>query len=209
MATQEAEWSKKNVKKITVAATCGALASLLGISAAAAYLTGAVEAINPFTINTDLKVEITEPAFSTEAAANILPAQTVPKDPTITNAGSIPVYVAADVKIPVFTGSAMIEGVNTDMTNADLFSYAVNDGWEQDGEAQLKDGYRTYRYIYTSKLEPKASTKSIFDEVTLANLTQDAGISTTSVDISAYAIQSEGFTNAQEACAAYDASERA
>ncbi len=197
---------EKSVKRAAAAATCGALACLLGISAAAAYLTGTARAVNPFTINANLKVELTEPAFSSEAAANMLPAQTVAKDPTITNAGSIPVYIAADVKIPVFSGNALIEGVDTTLADADLFTFAVNDGWEQDGAPLLKDGYRTYRYIYEAELAPNASTKSIFDAVTLANFTQDAGITTTSIDVSAYAIQSEGFSDAHEACAAYGAS---
>lgn len=205
MTARTNESNEGSMKRIRAAAACGALACAIGVGTAAAYLTGWATAENPFTLDTDLKIELTEPSFMPSAAKDVKPMQTVAKDPTVANAGSVAAYVAADVKIPLFSGNAMIDGAPTPCTDAELFSYALNDGWKQVGEPRTADGYRTYRYIYDAELPAQAKTPSIFDAVTLANLTEDVGIQTTSIDITAYAIQAEGFADATEACAAYDA----
>lgn len=192
------------MKRIGAAITCGALACVLGAGTAAAYLTGAASMSNPFTLDTDLKIELTEPSFIADAAKGLKPLQSVSKDPTITNVGSVAAYVAADIKVPVFTGSAIVDGSLTQAVDADLFTYAVNDDWKLVGVPTVQDGFRTYRYIYDAELTAGAQTPSVFNAVTLANLTEDIGISETTLDVTAYAIQSEGFANATEACSAYD-----
>lgn len=204
MPEQTTAESKRGMKRIGSAVACGALACALGVGTAAAYLTGAVSVQNPFTLNTDLKIQLTEPSFSTEAAKNLKPLQTVAKDPTVTNSGSVDAYIAADVKVPLFSGSAIVDGKAQQVTNADLFTYALNSGWKQIGNAKDEGGFRTYRYIYDAELGSGEQAPSIFDAVTLANLTEDVGITETSLDVTAYAIQSEGFANATEACDAYD-----
>lgn len=205
MSEQTGTAPERSMKKIGAAAACGLLACTIGAGAAAAYLTGIATAENPFTLDTDLRIELAEPSFSPSAAKDLKPLQSVAKDPTITNTGSVPAYVAADVKVPVFSGSAIKDGAVVDLTDADLFSYALNSGWKQIGEAKVADGFRTYRYVYDAELTAGAKTSSVFDAVTLANLTEDVGISETTIDITAHAIQSEGFTNATDACSAYDA----
>ncbi len=198
----------RSMKRIGAAAACGLLACTIGAGAAAAYLTGIATAENPFTLDANLKIELSEPSFSAAAAKDLKPLQSVAKDPTITNTGSVTAYVAADVKVPVFSGSAIKDGTIAELTDADLFSYTVNNGWKQIGEAQLADGFRTYRYVYDAELAAGAKTPSVFDAVTVANLTEDVGISETTIDITAHAIQSEGFANATDACSAYDAQAR-
>lgn len=195
---------QRSLKRVPAAAACGALACVIGVGSAAAYLTGIATAENPFTIDTNLKISLTEPSFDPASAKDVAPMQTVAKDPTITTTGSVDAYVAADVKVPVFSGNSIVEGAIAQRADADLFSYATNDGWTRVGDPVLKDGFRTYRYVYDAKLAAGDATPSIFDGVTLANLTEDVGISDTTIDITAYAIQSEGFANAQEAQSAYD-----
>lgn len=204
MPEQNTADSKMSTKRVGGALVCGALACALGVGAAAAYLSGSATVKNPFTLDTNLKIELSEPSFSAEAAKDLKPLQTVAKDPLITNAGSVTAYVAADVKVPVFSGNALIDGVQTKVTDADLLTYSLNTGWKQVGATKLEDGFRTYRYIYDAELVAGAQTPSIFDAVTLANLTEDVGINETTLDVTAYAIQSEGFANATEACGAYD-----
>lgn len=190
--------------KIGIAATCGTLACTLGVGTAAAYLTGTATSTNPFTLDTNLKISLTEPSFVPASAQNVKPAQTVSKDPTITNTGSVPAYIAVDVKVPVFTGKAVQADKIAALTNADLFSYTTNTGWSQLGTPVIADGFRTYRYVYNNELAAGAQTSSLFNFVTLANLTEDVGITNTSIGITAYAIQSEGFASAAEASGAYD-----
>lgn len=204
MPEQTEAQPQRGMKRAGAAAACGALACALGVGTAAAYLTGFATTENPFTLDTDLKIELTEPSFTATAAKDVKPLQTVAKDPTIKNAGSVDAYVAIDVKVPVFTGGSLIDGAAGQRKDADLFTYAVNEGWKQAGEAKLEDGFRTYRYVHEGVLAAGAATPSLFDGVTLANLTEDVGISQTSIDVTAHAIQAEGFASAEEACAAYD-----
>lgn len=203
MPEQENASRRAGLKRIGGAAVCGALACTLGVGAAAAYLTGIATAENPFTLDTNLKIQLTEPSFSAAKAKNVKPQQTVAKDPTVTNAGSIDAYVAMDIKVPVFTGNAVVDGGTAALTDADLFSYDINAGWTQTGTPELADGYRTYHYVYDAPLASGSKTSSLFDAVTLANLTEDVGISSTSLDVTAHAIQSDGFASAAEAYAAY------
>ncbi len=183
---------------------CGALICAVSIGAATAYLTATASATNPFSLDTDLKIELTEPSFSPEAAKGMKPMQTTAKDPTVTNKGSVDAYVAVDVSVPVFSGDALVDGMVAPQTDTDLFTYAVDPAWKQVGEAKLADGQRTYRYLYDAKLASGASTPRVFDAVTLANLTEDVGISEAAINVVAHAIQSEGFASAAEACSAYD-----
>lgn len=201
---QENPLAHKSSWKVPTAIACGALACTLSISSALAYLTDDAFLSNPFTLNTDLSIELSEPSFEANAAKGLAPAQTVAKDPLVRNTGSLGAYVAATVKVPVFTGDALnAEGALTHGENADLFSYTVNTGWHAKGDATLKDGFRTYTYVYDELLAPNAVTPPLFDSVTLANLIQNIGVSATSIDVNAFAIQSEGFANAMSAIDAY------
>ncbi len=192
------------MKRAGTAAVCGALACALGVGTAAAYLTGSVSTNNPFRLSTDLKIELTEPSFAADEAKAVKPAQTVAKDPIITNTGSMDAYIAADVKIPLFTGDVLSDGTVSSVKDQELFTYAVNDGWTLKGTPKVEGGFKTYSYVYSSPIAPSWKTSSIFDSVTLANLTQDVGITDTSIDITAYAIQAEGFANSLDANSAYD-----
>lgn len=192
------------LKRIGLAATCGTVACALGVGTAAAYLTGTSTTTSPFTLDTNLKITLTEPAFNANNAKALKPYQSVAKDPTVTNTGTVPAYIAVDIKVPVFNGKAFKDGAVTSLTNEDLFGYSVNAGWTLVGTPKLEEGYRTYRYVYNNVLAANASTSSVFDSVRLANLTEDVGIQQTNVDVTAYAIQAEGFTSAQDAAGAYD-----
>ncbi len=190
--------------KLKAGVICGVLACTLGVTSATAYLTATDSVSNPFSLGTNLSISLTEPAFAAENAKGVLPDQTVAKDPTVTNTGAVSAYIAADVKVPTFSGQALVNGEAKTLTDADLFTYALNEGWTKVGDAVTADGFRTYRYVFSDVVDAGKAAAPIFDEVTLANLTGDVGISETSIDITAYAIQSEGFTSATDALGAYD-----
>ncbi len=195
---------KENNKKYVVAVIALLLIAALGIGVSFAYLVAQDSINNRFNLDTNLSISLTEPSFVEENAKNLVPAQVVAKDPTITNDGTVEAYVAATVKVPVFSGKYL------DAANAlkvakdvDLFSYTLGNGWSEIGTPFVKDGFSTHTYVYADTLASSASASPIFDSVTLANLTEDAGITDTSIDVTAYAIQSVGFETSQEAYEAY------
>lgn len=204
MSTTTETAQLSGLKRIGLAATCGTLACALGVGTAAAYLTGTANATSPFTLDTNLKISLSQTAFVADKAKALKPLQSVPKNPTVTNTGTVPSFIAMDIKMPLFNGKSMKDGVVANRTNEDLFTYNTNDGWSLVGTPKTEAGFRTYRYVFDSQLAAGSATSSIFDSVTLANLTEDVGISSTNIEVKAYAIQAEGFTSAQDALGAYD-----
>ncbi len=65
-----------------------------------AYFTAKDTVINDFSIADGVKVKVVEPNWNPDEAVNLLPTQTVPKDPAIQNPNDIPIYVTAEVTIP-------------------------------------------------------------------------------------------------------------
>ena len=183
-----------------------ALAGMLAVGGALAYLTDSASVTNDFTLDTNLSVALTEPNWDADAAKAMTPTMTVAKDPHIANDGTVSEWVAATVKVPVFTGKMLNdEGKIVDVTDQDLFTYELGAGWTQSGAATVADGYRTYTYVYSTALDAGAAAADLFSEVTMANLTQDVGITDTTIDVTAHAIQKTGFDDAASAYAAYTA----
>lgn len=183
---------------------CGALTALVAAGGALAYLTASDTATTEFSLNTDMAISLSEPAWKAEGAMNLAPTQTVAKDPRIANEGSIPIYAMAQVKVPVFTGNVADDaGGSQPVADADLFSYAVNAGWNRTGSPQLEEGFRTYTYVYDDAVQPQGSTVPVFDEVTLANLAAPTDLSSASITVTGFGIQTLGFTGPEAAWAAY------
>ena len=223
MATAVVNEPKKSSKKKRSMAVAGVLAGCLALGGTLAYLTDTDSVTNRFTVDTDLDIQLVEPTWTAlpdaddngipDAAENMAPTQTVDKDPIVENIGTVDAWIAAKVKVPVFTGEMLNdEGKVVSVTDQDLFTYEVNEGWTQVGEATVEDGYRVYTYVYANMLAGAtgegetaviAKTASIFDEVTLANLTHDIGVTDTQIDVDAYAIQALGFDDAETAYTAY------
>lgn len=187
----------------------GALAVLLCILAVVctgtlAYFTAKDTVINDFTIADGIKVKVVEPSWNPDEAVNLLPTQTVPKDPAIQNPNDIPIYVTAEVTIPtkdIIT--AELDGTPRPQQVTDLFSYEVNDKWVLD-DVVTGDGTVTYRYIYTEPLEPGDTTQSIFDSVTVCNyvngqLTPDELHQ--QIIVVGFGIQTEGIETPEDAAA--------
>lgn len=185
------------------------LAFMLAFGIALAYLTDNKSLANGLSLDTDLRIELTEPTWEAAKATNsnygqnLQPMQRVDKDPTITNIGTIPLYSVARVTLPIFSGKIFdpISQTILEVTDHDLFSYSLSPGWELIDTA-LSQNERTYTYIYNTQLNHTESAQ-IFDALYVANLIEDIGINAADVIIDAFAIQAEGLMNATEAWAAY------
>lgn len=194
---------KKVSKRIKMGVMSGVLAGTLCIAGVAAYLTDTESVTNNLNLDTNFAITLTEPSFVADDAKDLAPTQTVAKDPTITNSGTVDGYVAVQVKVPVFDGKMInAEGKIATVTDQDLFTYTVNTGWTQVGEPTVKDGFRTYTYVYSDVLSG-AETATVFDDVTVVNLAEGIATTDTTIDIVAYGIQSQGFTSATDAYNAY------
>lgn len=187
----------------------GALAVLLCVLAVVctgtlAYFTAKDTVTNDFTIADGIKVKVVEPNWNPDDAVNLLPTQTVAKDPAIQNPNDIPIYVTAEVTIPtkdIIT--AELDGTPRPQQVTDLFSYEANDKWVLD-DVVTGDGTVTYRYIYTEPLEPGDTTQSIFDSVTVCNyvngqLTPDELHQ--QIIVVGFGIQTEGIETPEDAAA--------
>lgn len=195
---------KEDNKRAVLFAVCLVAMFAIAIGAAYAYLTDSETVKNDFTLDTNLDISLTEPNFNADEAKHMLPAQTIAKDPVIENIGTVDSYVAATVKVPQFSGNILnAEGKVEAVANHDLFSYLLNEGWSIYGEPAVADGFVTYTYVYADALAANQKTAPIFNDVTMANLTQDVGITDTAIDVDAFAIQSHGFDSATDAYKAY------
>lgn len=202
----ETEPAKKRGKVRAAVASC-ALAAMLAIGGTAAYLTAQDSVVNEFELDTNMAIDLTEPSFDSTQPMEVVPAQPVAKDPTVTNTGTVEQYAIVQVKIPVFTGSVAGEdGKSVDVVDHDLYTFVANEGWEQLGEAAVEDGYRTYTYGYTDSLAGSDSA-TLFDSVTVANLTKSIELGSYDIPVNAYAIQKQGMADVSAAWAAYQAQE--
>lgn len=98
--------------KRTKAIIAGSIAGCLCLSCFAgslAYFTAKDEVVNPLTVDEGLegKLGIEELNWCPEQATNMVPLQTVAKDPHLTNEGDIPAYMFADVKVPATTAQTV------------------------------------------------------------------------------------------------------
>lgn len=192
-----------NSDKIKIAVVGGALAATLAVGGTLAYLTATDSITNSLSLDTNLSISLKEPSFAEESAKNLLPTQAVAKDPTITNDGSVDAYIAAVVKVPLFDGKVITEAGKTDVTQSDLFTYELGEGWTKFGESKIEDGYRINTYVYDSQLKSQQSTSPIFSEIVTANLASSIENNEVTVDVDAFAIQSYGFDSAADAYSAY------
>ena len=174
-------------KKLTIAALILALVLLIG--GVVAFFTDQKDASNVFTLG-DVEITLTEPSWVATNGQNMSPGKTVAKDPTITNTGSMPAYVFAEVKVPM----------TTETTPREVFTYTLNSGWVEVGTGTTADGVTTHVYAYgtasaMTSLAAAAATPAVFSSVTLNSAIADPSTITLDgndqfkLDIKAKAIQ--------------------
>ena len=184
-----------NKKKSIAVAIVLALVLLIG--GMLAYFTDTETAQNVFTLG-DVDITLTETNWVATNGQGVVPGQTIPKNPVITNVKDTPAYVFAEVVVPCYatTGSTV---------DADLFTYTVNSGWTLISTSSIDTTAKTRTYVYAygtasamTSLAKNAATPAVFDNVTVVStLTQEqaqtANTSPTIV-VNAKGIQTTGYT---------------
>ena len=169
-------------KKVTIIAIVIAIIIIVtgGIFA---YLTDTDQATNVFTVGS-VKINVTEANWNASNGQNVVPNQTIAKDPQIDNVGSNSAYVYIKVEQP---NVSLSNG-----TTGPLFNYTINSGWTLLGDNSSSTGCptRTAVYYYNTALNPSTSTSKLFNNVTTNEYNQDSVPDNTNIEVTGYAIQS-------------------
>ncbi len=187
-------------KKILSVALAASLAAVAVVSSSLAYFTDTETKTNEFTVG-NVDITLTEEKWDADLNnKDLIPGKTIPKDPTITvDADSETAYTFMKVElsddfVDLLTAYATAEGIEDPAQ--------VIDDWFV-SEVHPKVMEMGNNYVILGVLSPKAAGESVtyFDEVTIpAAVTQEMikadGVYT--IDITAYAIQAEGFYNEED-----------
>ena len=205
-----------NKKKTILAAVV--LLLLFAVGGAIAYFTDTDTKTNTFTIG-NVDIELEEPHWSTtdttpangvpDVAENLMPGQTIAKDPTINNLSTKnPAYVFAKVEVPCTTAVSPA-------TPEEIFTYTINDDkWTELTTSSLpvactSAGTATHVYYYgtngtltalakaADSSTPTPTDKAVFDNVTLRNtLTGNEGLTgNKQIVVTGYGIQTLGLAS--------------
>ena len=183
-----------------------AAAGVVGVSGALAYLTDTDTATNKFTIG-NVEIELQEPTWdeATDAntndipdyAENLVPNASIAKDPQVKNTGLNDAYVYLKVTVPkanIVTAQADGTLVNEGQAQAtEVFLFEADAKWKEIISQRIEGtDVNTYVYYYDGVLAPNATTETIFDQVTFANVIEGQLESQNyQIDIEAYAIQAD------------------
>jgi len=173
-----------------------ALLLIFGIGSTIAYLTDTDTATNTFTIG-GVDITLTEPNWVATSGENIVPGQTITKDPTITNVSTTnDAYVFMKVEVPCTTTSTPAP--------REIFTYTVNSSWTEIPSAATTctNGKATHVYYYGSGslsalAKNNTATPALFAQVKLVqDLTNDEltnlGHTAKDMVITGYGIQNDG-----------------
>lgn len=133
--------------------------------------------------------------ITANAYENIYPGAVLPKDPIVWNTGASPAYVRVNV---VISNAAQW---NLDDVSAILTGLNVPD-WTLGG-TQTSEGAVTLTYYYNTVLAAGADTGALFTAVTIPGVAE--ALENFVINLTAEAIQAEGFADADAAWAAFDA----
>lgn len=193
-----------NKKKIILAAVVLLLVFVVG--GAIAYFTDTDSATNKFTIG-NITIDVVETAWDLltdtdsdgipDVAEDMMPGETVTKDPKITNTSTAnPAYVFMKVVSPCTTGTTPLE----------LFDYTttpgVNSGWELMTNGTCTSGSITRIYSYSASgtmtsLAAGSSTPTLFvgDTLTLNTAVTGDLPASTDVVVTGYGVQADGLSS--------------
>lgn len=174
-------------KKILALALVVVLAVTAVTGATLAYFTDDDAATNTFTVG-NVQIELTEPKW--KAAEDVYPGQVLDKDPTVENTGANRCYVRVKV-----------EGLNCLGEGEDLKIALKTGETEINGNWTEYEGY----YYYNKVLAVGAKTEALFDQIVIPTaLTNDGERNEVpyEIDVTAYAVQSEGSGLAADAAVA-------
>ena len=210
-------------KKILVACLCVALAVLTIAGTTLAYLTSQDTVTNTFTVgNVEIKLDeakantdgtLVEGANRVKANSyKLIPGHTYAKDPMVTVLkGSESSYIKMTVTFSMAKElDAIFKPNGAPLT--DIFDGYDSTNWTAKGNTKdTVANTRTYEFWYKETVAaPTADVAldALFDSITVpGNITKEqlATIEGMTITVNAYAIQADGFANADAAWAAYTA----
>lgn len=156
---------KKKLLLLVLTAAVGC--STFGLTMA--YMTDSEQNTNVITVG-DVTVDLTETKWNPENGKDILPLETVEKNPQVTNTGSVNTWIFLKVKNPkknIITVNNTSKRKNAS-ANVELFSFTANSEWELLSKTE-SDSEVEYLYGYKDVVTPGQTTKSLFDSVTAVN----------------------------------------
>lgn len=191
----------KNKKKIAIMSA--ALAGVAMVGGVFAYFTDTESATNTFTLG-EIEIDLLEENWVEANATNLVPMQTIAKDPVVKNVGTNDAFVFLKVEVPyanVITANA--EGVKQAKADTELFNYTIDSAnWIEVGAPTKANGVVTHIYAYAKDgvmqtVTKDASTSALFSSVTVANIIEDENSdaspalenSTQNIVVTAHAIQ--------------------
>ena len=212
----------KTTRKVVLTLVCAILLVAATIMGTMAYLTSTDEVVNTFTVgNVQIKLDEAEANAdgtlvqgANRVKANsykLLPGHTYNKDPMVTVLnGSEASYIKMTV---TFSKASALDAI-FDPTGANLISifngYDSNN-WTYKGNTEdATADTRTYEFWYKETVDAPDSDvplDALFDSITVpGTITNDQlkSIEGMTITVNAYAIQADGFANAEAAWAAFD-----
>lgn len=156
---------KKRLLLLALTAAVGC--STFGLTMA--YMNDSEQNTNVITVG-DVTVDLIETKWNPGNGANILPRETVEKNPQVVNTGSVDAWIFLKVKSPkknIITVDNTTKKKNP-AANVELFSFKANDSWELISQTE-NDSEIEYIYGYKDIVKAGATTKSLFDTVTMVN----------------------------------------
>lgn len=190
----------------------GAMAAAMTVGGVMAYFTDTDEKVNSFTVGR-VEIELQEPEWDKkpdeddngipDEAENMVPMQTITKDPKVKNTGDNDAFIFLTVEKPCREAVTVnADGTRNPSTMTELYQYAADKSWICLGSCPVTDGKgnqtaRKYLYAYAGEngectaVIPGDTTVPLFEQVTFANLMEEQGVEnqTFSMPIHAYAIQ--------------------
>lgn len=212
----------KSAKKAIIAAVCAVMLVVGSIAGTMAYLTSTDTVTNTFTVG-NVQIKLDEAKANedgtlydngaTRVDANsykLLPGHTYKKDPMVTVlSGSESSYVKMTV---TFSKAAELDKIfaPTGANMISIFKGYDSTNWIYKGNTEdTEKNTRTYEFWYK---EPVAAPNgdvaldALFDNITVPGTITNAQLATIegmTITVNAYAIQADGFANAEAAWAAY------
>lgn len=203
---------KTSKKTIVIAA---AICAVMAVGGALAYFTDYDEAENNISIG-EVTIDLTEPVWDSyedsdedgvpDEAEDIVPTQTISKDPMVTNTGINDAYVYLTVSVPkaeIYTANK--DGTKNEKAVTQLFTYEASDNWTLLESSTSDSDVNTYTYGYNYILSAGESTDKLFESVTFCNAIEGQGLENTvqNINIKAMGIQSDGTGTMEEAYSKY------
>ena len=213
----------KGKKKVILTVLCAVLLVVGSVLGTMAYLTSSDKAVNTFTVG-NVAITLDEakanPDGSLVANADrvkansykLIPGHTYNKDPMVTvKKGSETSYVKMTV---TFSKAAELDAIfaphGADMTS--IFNgYNENNWIYKSVSKDTAANTRTYEFWYKEAVaapDADVALDALFDSITVPGTitnTQLASIKDMTITVNGYAIQADGFANADAAWAAYQA----